>query len=195
MPTHEERMQKKQAVVRGRIESARHERGILLLNTGNGKGKSSAAFGVLARALGHGLRAAVVQFVKGRSDTGEEAFFRGHPSVAWHVGGEGFTWETQDRERDARAAAAAWQVARTHLDDPGIDLLILDELTYAFKYDWLPLPEVIAALRARPPLQHVIVTGRGAPPALREIADTVTEMNMEKHAFRAGIRAMPGVEY
>ena len=195
MPTHEERMQKKQAVVRGRIESARHERGILLLNTGNGKGKSSAAFGVLARALGHGLRAAVVQFVKGRSDTGEEAFFRGHASVAWHVGGEGFTWETQDRERDARAAAAAWQVARTHLADPGIDLVILDELTYAFKYDWLPLPEVIAALQARPPLQHAIVTGRGAPPALREIADTVTEMNMEKHAFRAGIRAMPGVEY
>jgi cob(I)alamin adenosyltransferase len=195
MPTHEERMQKKQAVVRDRIESARIERGILLLNTGNGKGKSSAAFGVLARALGHGLRAAVVQFVKGRSDTGEEAFFRGHAGVAWHVGGEGFTWETQDRERDARAAAAAWQVARTHLADPGIDLVILDELTYAFKYDWLPLPEVIAALQARPPLQHVIVTGRGAPPALREIADTVTEMNVEKHAFQAGIRAMPGVEY
>jgi len=195
MPTHEERMQKKQAVVHARIESARQERGILLLNTGNGKGKSSAAFGVLARALGHGLRAAVVQFVKGRSDTGEEAFFRGHASVAWHVGGEGFTWETQDRERDARAAAAAWQVACGHLADPAIDLVILDELTYAFKYDWLPLPEVIAALQARPPLQHAIVTGRGAPPALREIADTVTEMNMEKHAFRAGVRAMPGIEY
>jgi len=195
MPMHEERMLKKQAVVRGRIESAQQERGVLLVHTGNGKGKSTAAFGVLARALGHGLRAAVVQFVKGRSDTGEEAFFRRQANVSWYVGGEGFTWETQDRERDARAAAASWQVAREHLADPAIDLVILDELTYAFKYGWLPLAEVVATLQARPPMQHAIVTGRGAPEGLRAVADTVTEMNLEKHAFRAGIRAMPGIEY
>lgn len=195
MATHEQRMQKKQAVVQERIAAAQEQRGILLINTGNGKGKSSAAFGVLARALGHGLRAAVVQFVKGRSDTGEEAFFRGHANVSWHVGGEGFTWETRDRERDARAAAAAWQIACDHLANPDIDLVILDELTYAFKYDWLSLTEVLATLQARPAMQHVLVTGRGAPPALREIADTVTDMVMEKHAFKAGVKAMPGVEY
>jgi cob(I)alamin adenosyltransferase len=195
MPTHEQRMQKKQAVVQERIAAAQEQRGILLINTGNGKGKSSAAFGVLARALGHGLRAAVVQFVKGRSDTGEEAFFRAQPGVHWHVGGEGFTWETRDRERDARAAAAAWQIAGDHLANPDIDLVILDELTYAFKYDWLSLTEVLAALQARPAMQHVLITGRGAPPALRDIADTVTDMVMEKHAFKAGVKAMPGVEY
>ena len=195
MQTHEQRMLKKQTVVREKIDAAQAERGVLLINTGNGKGKSSAAFGVLARALGHGLHTAVVQFVKGRSDTGEEAFFRGHPSVSWHVGGEGFTWDTQDRERDARAAAAAWAIASGYLSDPDINLVILDELTYAFKYDWLSLSEVIAALQARPAMQHVIVTGRGAPPALREVADTVTEMAMEKHAFKAGVKAMPGVEY
>ncbi len=195
MPTHEQRMQKKQAVVQERIAAAQEQRGILLINTGNGKGKSSAAFGVLARALGHGLRAAVVQFVKGRSDTGEEAFFRSQPGVHWHVGGEGFTWETRDRERDARAAAAAWQIACDHLANPDIDLVILDELTYAFKYDWLSLTAVLATLQARPAMQHVLITGRGAPPALRDIADTVTDMVMGKHAFRAGIRAMPGVEY
>lgn len=195
MATHEQRMQKKQAVVQERIAAAQEQRGILLINTGNGKGKSSAAFGVLARALGHGLRAAVVQFVKGRSATGEEAFFRAQPGVQWHVGGEGFTWETRDRERDARAAAAAWQIACDHLANPDIDLVILDELTYAFKYDWLSLTEVLATLQARPAMQHVLVTGRGAPPALREIADTVTDMVMEKHAFKAGVKAMPGVEY
>ena len=195
MPTHEQRMQKKQAVVQERIAAAQEQRGILLINTGNGKGKSSAAFGVLARALGHGLRAAVVQFVKGRSDTGEEAFFRSQPGVHWHVGGEGFTWETRDRERDPSAAAAAWQIACDHLANPDIDLVILDELTYAFKYDWLSLTAVLATLQARPAMQHVLITGRGAPPALREIADTVTDMVMGKHAFRAGIRAMPGVEY
>ncbi|MBN8451292.1 cob(I)yrinic acid a,c-diamide adenosyltransferase [Accumulibacter sp.] len=195
MPTHEQRMQKKQAVVQERIAAAQEQRGILLINTGNGKGKSSAAFGVLARALGHGLRAAVVQFVKVRSDTGEEAFFRSQPGVHWHVGGEGFTWETRDRERDARAAAAAWQIACDHLANPDIDLVILDELTYAFKYDWLSLTAVLATLQARPAMQHVLITGRGAPPALREIADTVTDMVMEKHAFKAGVKAMPGVEY
>ena len=193
--THEQRMQKKKSVIDEKIAAAQEERGVLLVNTGNGKGKSSAAFGVVARALGHGLKVAVVQFVKGRSDTGEEAFFRQQPNVHWHVGGEGFTWETQDKERDARAAQAAWEVACAHLSDPEIGLVVLDEMTYAFKYGWLDLEAVIAKLLSRPLMQHVIVTGRGAPDALREAADTVSEIGMEKHAFQSGIKAMPGLEF
>lgn len=193
--SHETRMQKKKAVVDEKIAAAQEERGVLLVNTGNGKGKSSAAFGVVARALGHGLQVAVVQFVKGRSDTGEEAFFRTQPGVRWHVGGEGFTWETQDAARDAAAAQAAWAIAATHLADPETDLVVLDEMTYAFKYGWLDLAAVLAAFAARPRPQHVIVTGRAAPAALIEAADTVTEMAMVKHAFQAGVPAMPGLEW
>lgn len=193
--SHQQRMQKKKAVIDEKIEAATVARGVLVVHTGNGKGKSTAAFGVLARALGHGQRAAVVQFVKGRSDTGEEAFFRRQTGVTWHTGGEGFTWETQDKARDAAAAQAAWAVACQHLADPAINLVILDEFTYAFKYQWLDLDAVCAALRARPLMQHVIITGRGAPPALRELADTVSDIGMEKHAFQAGIQAMPGLEW
>lgn len=193
--THEQRMQKKKAVVDGKIAAAQDERGVLVVNTGNGKGKSSAAFGVVARALGHGLQVGVVQFVKGRSDTGEEAFFRRQPGVHWHVGGEGFTWETQDKDRDARAAQAAWDVACGHLSDPAIGLVVLDEMTYAFKYGWLDLDTVIAKLLSRPLMQHVIITGRAAPEALREVADTVSDIGMEKHAFQSGIKAMPGLEF
>ena len=193
--SHQQRMQKKKAVIDEKIEAATVARGVLVVHTGNGKGKSTAAFGVLARALGHGQRAAVVQFVKGRSDTGEEAFFRQQTGVTWHTGGEGFTWETQNKARDAAAAQAAWAVACQHLADPAINLVILDEFTYAFKYQWLDLDAVCAALRARPPMQHVIITGRGAPPALRELADTVSDIGMEKHAFQAGIQAMPGLEW
>ena len=193
--SHQQRMQKKKAVIDEKIEAATVARGVLVVHTGNGKGKSTAACGVLARALGHGQRAAVVQFVKGRSDTGEEAFFRQQTGVTWHTGGEGFTWETQDKARDAAAAQAAWAVACQHLADPAINLVILDEFTYAFKYQWLDLDAVCAALRARPPMQHVIITGRGAPPALRELADTVSDIGMEKHAFQAGIQAMPGLEW
>lgn len=193
--THEQRMQKKKAVVDGKIAAAQEERGVLVVNTGNGKGKSSAAFGVVARALGHGLQVGVVQFVKGRSDTGEEAFFRRQPGVHWHVGGEGFTWETQDKDRDAKAAQAAWEVACGHLSDPAIGLVVLDEMTYAFKYGWLDLDTVIAKLLSRPLMQHVIITGRAAPEALREVADTVSDIGMEKHAFQSGIKAMPGLEF
>lgn len=193
--SHEERMQKKKAVVDGHIAAAQEERGVLLVNTGNGKGKSSAAFGVVARALGHGQQVAVVQFVKGRSDTGEEAFFRNQPGVRWHVGGEGFTWETQDQERDANAARAAWRVALGYLADPAIGLVVLDEMTYAFKYGWLDLDEVLTALRTRPALQHVVVTGRAAPGALCAAADTVSEIANEKHAFAAGVKAMPGLDW
>ena len=193
--SHEERMQKKKSVIDDKIAAAQEERGVLLVNTGNGKGKSSAAFGVVARALGHGLKVAVIQFVKGRSDTGEEAFFRQQPGVTWHVGGEGFTWETQDKERDARAAQAAWQTACAYLADPGIGLLVLDEMTYAFKYGWLALDEVLAKLQTRPLMQHVIITGRAAPDALRATADTVSEIGNEKHAFAAGVKAMPGLDW
>mgnify|MGYP001765360778 CR=1 FL=1 len=193
--SHEERMQKKKAVVDGHIAAAQIERGVLVVNTGNGKGKSSAAFGVVARAIGHGLKVGVVQFVKGRSDTGEEAFFRRQQEVQWHVGGEGFTWETQDKDRDARAAQAAWAVACQHLSNPEIGLVVLDEMTYAFKYGWLDLDAVLATLASRPTMQHVIITGRAAPQALRDAADTVSDISMEKHAFQSGIKAMPGLEF
>jgi cob(I)alamin adenosyltransferase len=195
MVTHEERMQKKKAVIDRKINAADEERGVLVVNTGNGKGKSSAAFGVVTRALGHGLKVGVVQFVKGRSDTGEEAFFRNLPNVAWHVGGEGFTWETQNKERDAKAAQHAWSIACVHLANPEIGLVVLDEMTYAFKYGWLELDGVLATLNSRPAMQHVIITGRAAPQALRDAADTVSDIGMEKHAFQAGIKAMPGLEY
>ena len=192
---HQNSMQRKKAVVDEKIASAAAERGVLLVHTGTGKGKSSSAFGLVARSLGHGYRVGVVQFVKSRSDTGEEAFFRTHENVSWHVMGEGFTWETQDKEKDAAAARKAWQQARVFLQDPAINLLVLDELTYAFKYHWLGLAEVLRDLAARPPMQHVVITGRGAPEELIAAADTVTEMGMVKHAFKAGIKAMPGVEF
>jgi cob(I)alamin adenosyltransferase len=192
---HLNRMQRKKSVIDEKIASAAVERGVLLVHTGTGKGKSSSAFGLVARSLGHGYRVGVVQFVKSRSDTGEEAFFRTHENVSWHVMGEGFTWETQDKEKDAAAARKAWQQARVFLQDAAINLLVLDELTYAFKYHWLDLAEVISDLAARPPMQHVVITGRGAPEALIAVADTVTEMSMVKHAFKAGIKAMPGVEF
>lgn len=192
---HQTRMQRKKAVVAEKISAAQIQRGVFLLHTGIGKGKSSAAFGVLARALGHGLRAVVIQFVKSRSDTGEEAFFRRQPGVQWQVMGEGFTWETQDAKRDAAAARAAWETAQQALTDPAVNLLILDEFTYVFKYRWLELEPVLAAICARPSMQHLIVTGRAAPPELIAIADTVTEMNLVKHAFQAGVQAMPGIEF
>ena len=192
---HHDRMARKKAVVDEKIARATIARGVLVVHTGTGKGKSSAAFGVLARALGHGQQAAVVQFVKGRSDTGEEAFFRGHAAVRWHVMGEGFTWETQDAERDRVAARQAWDCAARYLADPTINLLVLDEITYAFKYGWLEVDAVLAALAARPPMQHVILTGRGAPSALVAAADTVTEMGLVKHAFQGGVQAMPGLEF
>lgn len=192
---HVERMRRKKDVIDGKIAAAKAARGAFLIFTGNGKGKSTAAFGLLARALGHGMRAVVVQFVKGRRDTGEEPFFRAQPNVRWHVLGAGFTWETQDAEKDAAAAQEAWAVAREALTDPGIDLVILDEFTYACKYRWLDLPEVLAAIRARPTMQHLVVTGRAAPAELIDVADTVTEMRLIKHAFGSGIRAMPGIEF
>jgi cob(I)alamin adenosyltransferase len=192
---HRTRMQRKKEVVDQKVGAAGTARGVFLIHTGNGKGKSSAAFGVLARALGHGLSAVVIQFVKNRADTGEEAFFRAQPSVQWHVRGAGFTWETQDDGKDAAAAQTAWEVARQALANPEVDLVILDEFTYALKYRWLDMTEVLAAIAARPTMQHLIVTGRAAPQELVDVADTVTDMTLVKHAFQAGVQAMPGIEW
>lgn len=192
---HNVRMARKKAVIDDRIAHAQAERGVLLVNTGNGKGKSSAGFGLVARALGHGLQVGVVQFIKGRADTGEEAFFRTQPGVCWHVMGDGFTWDTQDRARDVARAQAAWALAREMLQDPGIGLVVLDELNIALKHHYLEVDAVLADLRARPLRQHVVVTGRGAPAALLDAADTVTDMTPVKHAFAAGVKAMPGMEW
>ena len=191
---HRERMQRKKAVVDAAIARATADRGILLILTGPGKGKSSSAFGMVARALGHGLRVGVVQFIKGQFSTGEEAFFRRFVEVEYHVMGEGFTWETQDRERDMRAAQRAWETAHQLLQNPDIQLVVLDELNLVLKYGYLKLEEVLRDLSTRQPMQHVIVTGRSARPELIEIADTVTEMRAVKHAFEAGVRAQKGIE-
>ena len=186
---HRERMQRKKEVVDQKIAQAPDERGVLLVLTGNGKGKSSSGFGMAARALGHGLRVGIVQFIKGARSTGEETFFRRFPDeVRYHVMGAGFTWETQDRQDDIAKAEAAWAVAVELMRDPQVALVLLDELNIALKYGYLQLDQVIADIQARPAHQHVVVTGRGAPPALVEAADTVTEMGMTKHGCWA-IRA------
>jgi cob(I)alamin adenosyltransferase len=191
---HRRRMQRHKEVVDARVAGATIDRGVLLVLTGNGKGKSSSAFGMVARALGHGMQVAVVQFIKGGFSTGEETFFRRFPEVRYHVMGEGFTWETQDSDRDRQAALAAWELASGFLKDPGIGLVVLDELNIAVKLGLVPLDPVLDTLEARPPHQHVVVTGRGASPALIDIADTVTEMRPIRHAFDAGVMAQKGIE-
>lgn len=193
---HQARMQRKKALIDQKIAQAQDEYGLLLVHSGNGKGKSSSAFGMVARALGHGIKVGVVQFIKGAASTGEEAFFRRFPDeVRYHVMGEGFTWETQDRQRDIAKAREAWAVAAELLADPAIGLVVLDELNIALKYGYLELAPVLADIESRPLLQHVVVTGRGAPPGLVEAADTVTEMGLIKHAFKAGVKAQKGVEF
>lgn len=193
---HRERMQRKKELVDRKIARATIERGVLVVNTGNGKGKSSSGFGMLARSLGHGFRCGVVQFIKGSFSTGEEAFFRRFEGeqLDYHVMGEGFTWETQDKARDIAAAQAAWAKAAAMLADEAYDFVLLDELNIALAHRYVELDAVLAAVAARPPLQHVVITGRGAPDRLIEAADTVTEMRVVKHAFQAGIKAQKGVE-
>jgi cob(I)alamin adenosyltransferase len=191
---HRERMQRKKELIDRKIARATIERGVLVVNTGNGKGKSSSGFGMLARSLGHGFQCGVVQFIKGSFSTGEEAFFRRFEELDYHVMGEGFTWETQDKERDIRAAQAAWAIAARMLADPGYDFVLLDELNIALAHRYIALDDVLAAVAARPPQQHVVITGRGAPDALIEAADTVTDMRVVKHAFKAGIKAQKGIE-
>ena len=193
--THEERMARKKAVVDQKIAKATEERGVLILLKGNGKGKSSSAFGTMARSVGHGQRAAVIQFIKGRTETGEFKLFKDHPQIDWHVMGHGFTWETQDRERDIEAALQAWEQAELLLQDDSLHLVLLDELTYVLKYGWVSQERIFNALQNRPREQSVIVTGRAASAALKDIADTVSEVSDEKHAFRAGIKARKGVEW
>jgi cob(I)alamin adenosyltransferase len=193
---HRLRMQRKKAIVDEKIAQAQEEHGLLLVLTGNGKGKSSSAFGMAARSLGHGLQIGIVQFIKGARSTGEETFFRRFPEqVRYHVMGAGFTWETQDRQDDIAKAEAAWAVAVELMSDPCIALVVLDELNIALKYGYLPLEQVLRDIASRPLAQHVVVTGRGAPPALVEAADTVTEMGVIKHAFKSGIKAQRGVEF
>ena len=191
---HAERMARKKAHIDQGIEAADIDRGLLLVLTGNGKGKSSSAFGMVARALGHGMSVAVAQFIKSRTDTGEEAFFR-KQGVNWHVLGEGFTWDTQNLAQDIETARRGWRTVQELLRDERIDLVVLDELTYPLKYGWLAIEHVLHDLEQRPPAQHVVITGRGAPQALCEAADTVTELRDIKHAYRAGVRAQKGVDW
>lgn len=172
------------------------EKGLLIVHTGKGKGKSTAAFGLLLRALGHDWPCGVVQFIKGAWTTGErKALARYAELLSWHTMGEGFTWETQDRARDVAAAAAAWAKAQELMADPKVKLLVLDELNIALRYDYLPLAGVVAALRARRPDLHIVVTGRNACPEMLEAADLVTEMSLVKHHFAAGVKAQEGIEF
>ncbi|WP_286239426.1 cob(I)yrinic acid a,c-diamide adenosyltransferase [Neptuniibacter halophilus] len=195
MKTHQERMAKKKAVIDERIAKATEERGVLILLKGNGKGKSSSAFGTMARCVGHGKRAAVIQFVKGRTETGEYKLFRNHELIDWHVMGHGFTWETQDKTQDIAAAEKAWAVAEQLLADERYEMLVFDELSYMFKYKYLPLEPVIEALKNRPENQHVMITGRVMPEGLEEIADTISSIRDERHAFRLGVKAQAGIEF
>jgi cob(I)alamin adenosyltransferase len=192
---HEERMARKKAIVDENIKKATKEKGVIVITTGNGKGKSSSGFGMVARALGHGMKVGIVQFIKGAFSTGEEAFFRRFPQeVDYYVMGDGFTWETQNREQDVKTATLAWDKARSMLKDESFDLILLDELNIVLKYQYLSIEDVIVDLQSRPEMQHVIITGRAAKDELIEIADTVTEMNDVKHAFRSGIKAQKGIE-
>lgn len=187
-------MERKKAVVDAAIERAEQDKGLMLVLTGNGKGKSSSAFGMVARTLGYGLKSGVVQFIKGRRDTGEEKFLGEQSNVQWHVVGDGFTWETQNRAADIATAQRGWAVAQGLLRDASLHLVVLDELTYLLSYGYLDEQQVCADLAARPAMQHVVVTGRAAPASLLEMADTVSEIQDSKHAFRAGVRAQPGID-
>ena len=192
---HAKRMAAKQKIMQERIANADKEQGILLVLTGPGKGKSSSGFGMVARALGHSMKVGIVQFIKGAFSTGEQAFFSTLPNVDYHVMGQGYTWDTQDREQDVAAANAAWEIVAAMLKDDSYDLILLDELNIALKYDYLDLDRVLDDLQARPEMQHVVVTGRNAPQELIDIADTVTEMRVVKHAFKdQGIKAQKGIE-
>ena len=193
--THEERMTAKKVVIDARIAKATEERGVTILLRGNGKGKSSSAFGTMMRTLGHGKKAAVVQFVKGRVETGEYKFFKEYPGLDWHVMGHGFTWETRDKANDIAAAEQAWDITKGLLQDPSIDMLVLDEMAYVFKYNYLPLEPVLEALANRPHHQTVIITGRVMPEALVEYADTISTVKDDGHAFRIGFKAQAGIEF
>lgn len=193
---HRAKMVKRKAVQDAEVSGKTVEKGLLIVNTGPGKGKSTAAFGLALRMLGYGRRVGVVQFVKGAWHTGEkDAFAAFGDRVVWHTMGEGFTWETQDLKRDVAAAERAWQKALELIADPSISLVILDELNIALRYDYLDLAAVAAALKGRRENLHVVVTGRNAKPELVEAADLVTEMGQVKHHFAAGVKAQQGIEF
>jgi cob(I)alamin adenosyltransferase len=194
---HKAKMEKRKAAQDAEVASKTIvEKGLLIVHTGPGKGKSTAAFGLMLRALGRGWKVGVVQFIKGAWETGERrAFERFGEQVVWRTMGEGFTWETQDRARDVAAASAAWRAVEEMMADPSIRLLVLDELNVALRYEYLTLAEVVAALRARRADLHVVVTGRNAKPELIEAADLVTEMGAVKHHFAAGVKAQAGIEF
>jgi len=193
---HAEKMAKKKAARDKILATKTEERGLIIVYTGKGKGKSTAAFGLAIRAVGHGMRVGIVQFVKGVWETGERSVFARFPElVTLKAMGEGFTWDTQDRARDIAAARRAWETAKEMIADPSYNMIILDELNIVLRYDYLPLEEVLEALKNKPRKKHVVVTGRNAKPALVEIADLVTEMTLIKHPFRAGVKAQPGIEF
>ncbi len=193
---HKSKMAKRKAVQDAEVASKQIEKGVLLVHTGPGKGKSTAAFGLVLRALGHGWRVGVVQFIKGAWHTGEkDALARFGDQISWHTMGEGFTWETQDKSRDIAAARRAFDKAKELMADTSIRLLILDELNIALRYDYLPLDEVLETLRTRRPDLHVVVTGRNAKAELIALADGVTEMMAVKHHFAAGVKAQQGIEF
>ena len=191
---HKQKMQAQQSQVRARIAGAKTRRGVIIYLYGNGKGKSSSAFGTLARSVGHGKKGAVVQFIKGKWKTGEQAIFR-QLGVEHHVMGTGFTWDTQDRAKDIAAAEAVWNKAVPLFRDPAYDIIILDEITYMFKYGYLSAADVSEVLLARPEKQNVIVTGRDPIPELLEIADTISEVKEIRHAFHHGVKAQKGIEF
>src|SRR6266705_3461570 len=193
---HREKMERRQAARRKVLATRTEERGLLIVHTGAGKGKSTAAFGMVLRCLGHGMRVGIVQFVKGSWTSGERTVLAGFPDlVTCRAMGEGFTWDTQDRARDIAAARAAWEVAKAMIGDPSYRMVLLDELNIVLRYGYLPLDEVMAALTAKPRDLHVVVTGRNAPAELIEAADLVTEMTLVKHPFRAGVKAQKGIEF
>jgi cob(I)alamin adenosyltransferase len=193
---HKAKMENRKAAQDAEVAEKTIEKGLLIVHTGKGKGKSTAAWGLMLRALGRGFRIGVVQFGKGAWETGErKAIGKFGDQVSWHTLGEGFTWETQDRARDVAAAERAWAKACELMADPAIGLVVLDELNIALRYDHLPIADVVAVLQARRPDLHVVVTGRNAKPELIEAADLVTEMNLVKHHYSAGVKAQEGIEY
>jgi cob(I)alamin adenosyltransferase len=193
---HREKMARRKAARARMLATKTEERGLLIVHTGIGKGKSTAAFGMVLRCIGHGMRVGIVQFVKGAWGAGERDVLTKFPDlVTCRAMGEGFTWDTQDRERDIAAARAAWEVAKGMMADPSYNLVLLDELNIVLRYDYLPLDEVLTALRAKPHDLHVVVTGRNAKPELIQLADLVTEMTMVKHPFRSGVKAQKGIEF
>jgi cob(I)alamin adenosyltransferase len=193
---HHEKMARRKAARDRVLVTKTEERGLVIVHTGAGKGKTTAAFGMVLRCIGHGMRVGVVQFVKGKWSTGERDVLAKFPDlVTCRAMGEGFTWDTQDRARDIAAARAAWETAKAMIADPGYGMVLLDELNIVLRYDYLPLDEVLDVLRAKPRDLHVVITGRNAKPELIELADLVTEMTMVKHPFRAGVRAQAGIEF